>query len=230
MRDVTLSEIEQLRAEAGAADAVFEMDEAAFRALYDRTARALWGYLARMTGSADAADDLLQETYYRFLRSRSPYENDAHRRNALFRIATNLARDCHRRDTRARLVAIPDEELIAAVDIAAQTERRQDLARAMSHLRPRERAMLWLAYAQGSTHRDIASMVGVKTESVRLLLFRARHKLAELLRGGRRRAGFKEDASERREASHANGASRQSGSRESVLGSPRGEAPRSDHD
>jgi len=191
MRDVTLSEIEQLRAEAGTADAVFEMDEAAFRALYDRTARALWGYLARITGSGDVADDLLQETYYRFLRSRSTYENDAHRRNALFRIATNLAHDCRRRGIRAQLVAIPDDELMATGDVAAETERREELARAMSHLRPRERAMLWLAYAQGSTHRDIASIVGVKAASVRLLLFRARHKLAELLRNERPGHGIK---------------------------------------
>ena len=193
MPDVTLSEIEQLRLQAGATEAVFEMDEAAFRALYDRTARALWAYLARITGSADLADDLLQETYYRFLRSRSTYENDAHRRNALFRIATNLARDCRRRGQRANLVVIPDDELKAATDVAGETERRTDLARALSHLRPRERAMLWLAYAQGSTHRDIASVVGVKAESVRLLLFRARHKLAELLRnerpGNRLKAG-----------------------------------------
>jgi RNA polymerase sigma-70 factor, ECF subfamily len=184
MPDVTLSEIEQLRAEAGASDAVFEMDEAAFRALYDRTARALWAYLARITGSPDLADDLLQETYYRFLRSRSSYENDAHRRNSLFRIATNLARDCRRRGIRAHLVTIPDEELTASVDVAAEAERRADLARALLQLRPRERAMLWLAYAQGSTHRDIASVLGVKAESVRLLLFRARHKLADILRRG----------------------------------------------
>lgn len=184
MPDVTLSEIEQLRAEAGASDAVFEMDEAAFRALYDRTARALWAYLARITGSPDLADDLLQETYYRFLRSRSSYENDAHRRNSLFRIATNLARDCRRRGIRAHLVTIPDEELTASVDVAAEAERRADLSRALLHLRPRERAMLWLAYAQGSTHRDIASVLGVKAESVRLLLFRARHKLADILRRG----------------------------------------------
>ena len=183
MRDVTLSEIEQLRAEAATADAVFEMDEEAFRALYDRTARTLWAYLSRITGSPDLADDLLQETYYRFLRARVLYESDAHRRNSLFRIATNLARDGHRRGLRGRFVGITDDMLRADVDVAADAERRTDLERAMARLRPREREMLWLAYAQGSNHRDIAGTVGVKAESVRLLLFRARRKLAELLRG-----------------------------------------------
>jgi RNA polymerase sigma-70 factor (ECF subfamily) len=41
---------------------------------------------------------------------------------------------------------------------------------------------LWLAYAHGSSHRDIASTVGVKAASVKLLLFRARRKLALLMR------------------------------------------------
>ena len=186
MPDVTISEIEQLRAEAAAADAVFEMDEEAFRALYDRTARALWAYLSRITGNPDLADDLLQETYYRFLRARVAHESDAHRRNSLFRIATNLARDGHRRGLRGQLVEIAAETLRTAVDVAADAERRTDLGRAMAQLRPRERQMLWLAYAQGSNHRDIAGVLGVKAESVRLLLFRARRKLADLLRTDRR--------------------------------------------
>jgi len=186
MSDVTISDIEQLRAEAAAADGVFEMDEEAFRALYDRTARALWAYLSRITGSPDLADDLLQETYYRFLRARVRYESDAHRRNSLFRIATNLVRDGHRRSVRCRFVGIPDDDIRANVDVAGDTERRTDLGRAMAQLKPREREMLWLAYAQGSNHRDIAGTLGVKAESVRLLLFRARRKLARLLRSDRR--------------------------------------------
>jgi len=191
MRDVTISDIERLRAETAGADAVFEMDEDTFGAFYARTARALWAYLARMTGSPDLADDLLQETYYRFLRAHAPHESDAHRRNSLFRIATNLARDGRRRGSRAQLVALPDgsgggpPELAADVDVAGDAERRTDVGRAMARLKPREREMLWLAYAQGSSHRDIAGTLGVKAASVRLLLFRARHKLAEFLREGR---------------------------------------------
>jgi len=198
MRDVTTADIERLRAQAEGADAVFEMDEDTFRALYDRTARALWAYLSRLTGSPDAADDLLQETYYRFLRARGRYESEAHRRNSLFRIATNLARDGWRRNSHLRTVPLPEGasgELRAAVDIAADAQRRTDLSRAMLQLTPRERAMLWLAYAHGTSHRDIASTVGVKTASVKLLLFRARRKLALVISnsGSRTRVGPHED-------------------------------------
>ena len=76
-------------------------------------------------------------------------------------------------------------ELPAKVDVAGDAERRTDVGRAMARLKPREREMLWLAYAQGSSHRDIAGTLGVKTASVRLLLFRARQKLAGLMREGR---------------------------------------------
>jgi RNA polymerase sigma-70 factor (ECF subfamily) len=196
MRDITIADIERLRAEADGADAVFEMDEDTFRALYDRTSRALWAYLSRLTGNPDAADDLLQETYYRFLRAQGRYESEAHRRNSLFRIATNLARDGWRRGAHARLVPLPDAaqgELRAQVDVAGDAQRRTDLARAMLQLTPRERAMLWLAYAHGSSHRDIASTVGVKAASVKLLLFRARRKLAVVIRNGNGTAGRHED-------------------------------------
>lgn len=187
MRDLTVTDVERLRAEVDGADAVFEMDEETFRALYDRTSRALWAYLSRITGSPDAADDLLQETYYRFLRAQGQHESEAHRRNSLFRIATNLARDGWRRGARARMVPLPDgpgAELRAIVDVAGDAQRRTDLSRALLHLSPRERAMLWLAYAHGSSHRDIATTVGVKAASVKLLLFRARRKLALVMRDG----------------------------------------------
>jgi DNA-directed RNA polymerase specialized sigma24 family protein len=84
---MTLTDAERLRSASASDDVALEMDEETFRAFYDRTARALWVYLSRVTGSGQRADDLLQETYYRFLRAGSSYANDAHRRNSLFRIA-----------------------------------------------------------------------------------------------------------------------------------------------
>lgn len=184
MRDVTLSDIERLQAVADEADLAFEMDEDTFRAFYDRTARPLWAYLSRMTGDRQLADDLLQEAYYRLLRARTVLDSEAHRRNYLFRIATNLVRDGVRRRYAgggALLVQDDCSTVPAAGDVAADAERRADLHRAMAQLKPRERELLWLAYAQGSSHREIGDALGLKVASIKLLLFRARRKLAGLL-------------------------------------------------
>jgi RNA polymerase sigma-70 factor (ECF subfamily) len=181
-----------VRAEHDAdADVPLQMDEASFRDFYGRTARALWLYLARLTGDRQAAEDLLQEAYYRFLRSGARLDGDVHRRRYLFRIATNLARDSWRRQSaRPATVAEPAETVAAHVpaslDLSAgRYDRRLDLSRALGHLRPRDRAMLWLAYALGASHREIAEVVNVDPSSVKTLLMRARRRLAARLRPAR---------------------------------------------
>jgi RNA polymerase sigma-70 factor (ECF subfamily) len=191
MPDTTFSEIERLGAAAGSneeAGEAFRMDEDLFRLFYERTARSVWAYLTRMTGDARLADDLLQETYYRFLRASVTHESDTHRRNYLFRIATNLVHD-HRRRPRVERVEMSEQIESAdtrledhSANVAERTARRIDLARAMNRLKPRERDMLWLAYANGSSHQEIADALGLKRASIKLLLFRARRRLANLLR------------------------------------------------
>ena len=183
MRDLTVSDVERL--EAAELDVPFEMDEDAFRAFYERTARPLWSYLSRMTSDSHVADDLLQESFYRFLRTRGRWESESHRRAYLFRIATNLVLDGRRRARRGHTVPLPDadrREIPASGDPAEASVRRTDLRRAMDRLRPRDRALLWLAYAQGHAHTEIAQTLGVKSGSVKLMLFRARRKLADMLR------------------------------------------------
>ena len=67
-------------------------------------------------------------------------------------------------------------------DAAEHAARRVDLSRAMARLKPRERELLWLAYAQGSSHQEIAATLRLKTSSIKALLFRARQRLASVLR------------------------------------------------
>jgi RNA polymerase sigma-70 factor (ECF subfamily) len=181
-RDTTFTDVSRART-LDDARADFVMDEDTFRAFYERTARGLWAYLARVTGDRQLADDLLQETFYRFLRAAATHNNEAHRRNSLYRIATNLARDARRRSvTRAAFsVAGDDIERVPSGDQAGTTERTADFTRAMSRLKPNERAMLWLAYAEGASHREIADVLGLSPASLKPLLFRARRRLAALL-------------------------------------------------
>lgn len=178
---MTVSDVERLSV-VSEGEAALAMTEEAFRAFYDRTARSVWGYLARLTGDPAMADDLLQDAYYRFLRAGGNYESEAHRRNSLFKIATNLARDAaRRRRVMPFFTGDGAVEVASREDVAGRVERTTDVGRALESMKPRERAMLWLAYAEGSSHQEIAAALGVKTASVKLLLFRARRRLAGIL-------------------------------------------------
>lgn len=164
------------------ADAAPVMDEDAFRAFYARTARPLWAYLYRATRDGAAADDLLQETYYRLLRGRAAFENDDHRVHYLFRVAANLLADTHRRRPPEHVpLADVDGGENAARDTARAMEQRTDVARALATLAPRDRDMLWLAYADGASHAEIATHLGVARPSVKVMLSRARRRLAARL-------------------------------------------------
>jgi len=154
------------------------MDEQAFRTLYACTARPIRAYLARVTGSRTLADDLLQETYVRFLRARFASEDEGHQKNYLFRIATNLMRD-HFRRTKHEGGELPE----IAVDPAfsREVQMRSDVGRALAELGPRDRTMLWLAYVEGANHDEIAATLGLRSRSVRSMLSRARQRLATVL-------------------------------------------------
>ena len=187
IRDMTMPESR----ERDGALAVMGEDE--FRLFYERTARPLWAYLSRITGDRQKADDLLQEAYYRFYRAGKRHESETHRRNSLFQIATNLVRDAARRTSRYQDVPIEDEEdapgLMPKSDAPVPEEQaamRTDLERAMKQLEPMQREILWLAYAQGASHQEIAEILGLRAISIRTLLFRARKKLAAILTGGTR--------------------------------------------
>jgi RNA polymerase sigma-70 factor (ECF subfamily) len=186
MRDVTLTELEQAHSRATEMDVPLQMDHDAFAAFYGRTARPLWRYLARITGDRQLADDLLQDTYYRFLRAGSTYESEAHRRNALYLIATNLARDGRRRAVGRPTPVVDPEEVLRqqpAPGTPNGAERAADVRDALDRIGARDRSLLWLAYGEGANHREIAGVLGVQASSVKAMLFRARRRLAALLGG-----------------------------------------------
>src|ERR1043166_2570434 len=116
--------------ESGRDRALAAMDEEEFRAFYERTARPLWAYLSRVTGSTHEADDVLQEAYYRFYRraAEARYESESHRRNSLFRIATNIVRDAARRARHHEDVPIETDLPSGSPIPARQAEIRTDLA------------------------------------------------------------------------------------------------------
>jgi RNA polymerase sigma-70 factor, ECF subfamily len=157
------------------------MDSDAFAGFYQRSAPALRAYLVRVSGNAALADDLMQESYLRFLCATRPEGGEVNYRRYLFRIATNLLKDHWRRPLVARIEDVP-ERFLAARDGLAHIDSQAILDPAMARMRPRERQLLWLAHAEGYSHREISEITGLNAAGIRLLLFRARRKIARLLR------------------------------------------------
>lgn len=161
------------------------MDEESFYLLYHRTAAPLRRYLRRMLHDPSFADDLLQESYLRFLGAKlSPDMCEEHQKNYLFRIATNLLRDHASKKQALPLTA----EASSTERLAQRVDRQEDLRRAMDKLKPRERQILWLAYVEQFDHNEIAAIVGARAQSIRPMLWRARANLADVLRS----LGFRE--------------------------------------
>jgi len=169
-----------LRPGRKAAAESFSMEEGGFRTFYENTASPLWTYLYQASGSSAAADDLMQESYFHLLRAANVPQDELGRRKYLFRIATNLVRDRWRR--RKREITSPlDHEREPRFE--GDLDAVSDLRNAFDRLNPRERQILWLAYVEDYDHREIAALTGLRHASIRILLFRARHKLAGILRG-----------------------------------------------
>src|SRR5437667_999517 len=115
------------------------MNEAKFEAFYRKTAGRLWSYIFRMTGNAATADDLLQKTFFRFLRSNPTIADDDHLRHYIFKTATNLVFD-HFREVK-RHHEVPFD---AVTTPSASVDLRHDMMRVFAELKPQERALLWL--------------------------------------------------------------------------------------
>lgn len=154
------------------------MEEARFETFYRATAGSLWSYLYRLTGDGAAADDLLQKSFFRFLRANPAVASEEHMRRWIFKAATNLALDHFRETKRERArreVELPQH------NAEPRELLRHDMMKVFAELKPRERALLWLAHVEEVDHEDIGETLGVKTHSVKVLLFRARKRLGELL-------------------------------------------------
>jgi RNA polymerase sigma-70 factor (ECF subfamily) len=156
------------------------LDAEDFEAVYARTMRPLRAYLLRLGGDLALADDVLQETYVRYLAMEPAHRAEFPERPLLFRIATNLMHDHFRRTSRDRRAARGLWPF--ATETRPQPFEGGDVARALATLTERERSLLWLAYVEGWRHEEMAPCLGVRPASVRVLLFRAKSALARLLR------------------------------------------------
>jgi RNA polymerase sigma-70 factor (ECF subfamily) len=163
------------------------MDEQAFHSFYSGTARALRAYVARVLGDLSQADDIVQESYLKLLRMPAVPGDPEQLRRLLFRIASNLVTDEWRR---RRVTTDGDAYAPEPHGSSPDMVLRLDMNRVFQQLKPQQRQLMWLAYVEGANHREIAAALGLREGSVRVLLHRARRKLASLLEAVKRSKTF----------------------------------------
>jgi RNA polymerase sigma-70 factor (ECF subfamily) len=153
-----------------------------FRESVEAAIPALRRYARALTREADAADDLVQDTLVRALRSEHLFHGGDIRK-WLYTILTNLNRNRLRSLSR-RPTALPIDDVDAAEPSGTELGGR-DIERGLTTLTDDQRAALLLVVLEGLTYREVADVQGVPIGTVMSRLARARAHLKSFLDGER---------------------------------------------
>jgi RNA polymerase sigma factor (sigma-70 family) len=152
------------------------MDDAAFEALYDRYHRNLLAFCRHMLGSREEAEDVLQHTFLAAYR-KLPAGDEVHVKPWLYTVARNRCLSVLR--SRRESIAL-DEGIVASDGLVAEVDRRADLRALVRDVQrlPRDQREALLLFELGdSSHEEIATILGVRKEKVKALVFQARETL-----------------------------------------------------
>ena len=165
-------------------------DSEAFRALVERHGRAVYRLAYRMTGSAQDAEDVVQETFLKAYKQLSRFESRANFGTWLHRIAVNCSIDLIR--SRPHREAVHDdadlEQFGASMEstdatgtsperLMMGTEVQQRIGDAMANLSRMERAAFILRHFEGRSIEEISQSLGLKTNATKHSIFRAVRKM-----------------------------------------------------
>ncbi|MGZ4314035.1 MAG: RNA polymerase sigma factor, partial [Solirubrobacteraceae bacterium] len=163
-------------------------DPAAFEQIYDRYARGILAFCVHLLGNRDAAEDALQLTFVSAYRALQRGQSSIALRPWLYTIARNrcLSELRARSDVVCVDYLVSDQPVIEG--LADQVQRREDLREMlddMQRLPADQRAALVLFELGDHPQKEIATVLGVRTEKVKALVFQAREAL---VRGRQARA------------------------------------------
>src|SRR5262245_17707558 len=153
-----------------------------FRQGIEAAVPALRRYARALTRNAELADDLVQDTLVRALRSEHLFHG-GDIRSWLYTILTNLNRNRLRSLARRPAVQAIDEN--DAPDLAGPEAGGRDIERALASLVEDQRAALLLVVLEGLSYREVAEVQGVPIGTVMSRLARARMQIKAYLDGER---------------------------------------------
>lgn len=164
-------------------------DTAAFEEMYRAHAARLYSLAFRMTGSAEAAEDLLQDIFLLAHRRLAGFRGDSALGTWLYRLATNQCLDYLRSRT-ARMAKTTDSldeadaaEPPAPAPAVPAAVSRLDLDRAIATLPPGCREVFVLHDVEGFEHAEIAALLGISAGTSKSQVHKARLRLRARLSG-----------------------------------------------
>ena len=165
-------------------------EQNAFRQLVEQYQAAVYRLALRMCGGdAALAEDAAQEAFVAAWRGLPRFRGDSRFSTWLYRLTTNAAIDCLRREKRHRDaddldgVELPDGG-DTPQESAERSETQAAVRRALSVLSEEHRQVLLLRYMQELDYSEIAAALGVSEGTVKSRINRAKARLKELLSGG----------------------------------------------
>ncbi|RLE15627.1 MAG: hypothetical protein DRJ08_03930 [Acidobacteria bacterium] len=156
------------------------MDEATFQVFYEQTVRGVWRYVFVTCRNEAITDDVIQDSYIKFLRYVDSNRSFQEQRAYLYRIAGTVLISYMRGECAGRERVGEDGEW--PVRPVSDPNLAMDVQTALADVEPRERKLLWLAHVEGFSHNEIADILGVAEHSIKVMLYRARTKLKSLLK------------------------------------------------
>lgn len=163
-------------------------DEAAFASLVELYTPPVFRIVRRMVTDTMEAESILQETFWRFWQALPRYSSDRPLLPYLATIASNLARDRHRREHRLKDVAVedileglPDESTPDVGQLLDDQKTLQRLAAAVRDLPFAYRAVVSLRYEADMSYEEIAMTLSLPLNTVRTHLRRAKDLLRRRL-------------------------------------------------
>lgn len=161
--------------------AVLAGDTELFGVLVERYRKEFGRYAASLVGDPDVAADAMQEAFIRAFDSLASCRDPSRFKAWFFRILTN---QCHnhrgrRRPTTDRLPDVPAPERPDR-DLA-RAELAQLLARAIETLTPEQREAFTLRHVEGRSYEEIAGLLGVGEDALKMRVYRARDALRKQL-------------------------------------------------
>lgn len=180
--------------EAQIVQRVLQGDVNAFEKLVLEYEKSVYAITQRMTGNAEDAADMTQETFIKAYNSLSSFRGDSKFSVWLYRIATNVCLDFLRSRSRKPTVSLSvedDDGEEVELDIADESQSperllergltRDAVRRGLNALSPEYRQILLLREIQGLSYEEIADVLTLEVGTVKSRIFRARKRLCAFL-------------------------------------------------